>query len=215
MAIPQGGVRNIEAEMTFPLGQSPRFTVQRHSDAVSTVVVLLRFVKPVAVAWFIISIHVAAFNGESLAGYQPHVVEEVAERIPSFTDANSSAAVVLVLFTFEIVAPISHVFPAAVLGGAGLTMTLAASSATRSVTAAANSPAVQEITFDCSDSSSASAFAKICVLLCSSMRNAAQKFDYRQFAKDCSGRNIGRSAGHLIGSFTEESDMLADSQHHS
>ena len=78
---------------------------------------------PLAIRWLIISVSIFSVNGVFCGRLFSHICEEVCERIlPTFTNSNSSATIIAVVFMLWIGASITHVFPRGIFGSSGLSV---------------------------------------------------------------------------------------------
>jgi len=110
-------VRNVE--FLRPLLNGESLTMKRQKDILSGVVGLLFERSPSAIFRAIVPINIRiAIQGWLLFGRTPHVSEEILKRFPSFTNLDSSFAVVLRSREVRIVAPLIHRSPCIVNSGA-------------------------------------------------------------------------------------------------
>lgn len=114
-AIPQSGGTNTEAAR--PLGVSPRLAPECVAVGGSHVVRLGDSRGPSTIARFVIPIGVDAIKRVPSAGPFADIGQEVREGVaPPITDGDPATAVVAVVETLRVEAPVFHVGPSAVLG---------------------------------------------------------------------------------------------------
>lgn len=116
-----------EADDFSPLAHRLRVLAKRHFDGVLFVATLLLSIRPTAVFWAVIAIHVDAVNRVVKRRTISHVsVERFIAIEPSIANSNAPAAIPVVLLVHRIPAPVDHFCPDAKLCAdtinAGVTM---------------------------------------------------------------------------------------------